>query len=1468
MLLFDLQRFTEYNRGILITEHTSTSQIDYRIRRVYTDSDGSLQRHTYYVATKDDVVEIPEEIEFTAYRTDEKPKVNSTTIGSLSSTSLEDQANTYIDEVIKTNLLHVTDTTYMTDSDKRTEFGEGGEILSYNKTATSNVTVDATTVGSMSALSVNVRDYLDTNLIGYVDTMTLDEEADYDDLITYLDSIIGDVVAPDTVYGTYSSNSGATVYWKVESTVTEKTESTATIRYETRYGLDTNYSVLFSTKTHNITTTNYGTYEDDMDTKINTEANAIKNSADYGLVNILLASGITTTYIPVTGIRYYYRISFTQSDVSFASNSIIAKTEYGTTDQYGHVFDQRTMTFDTTTYNTATQSFTDYMETMESHLKTMLDNRLGPINQDQYKYLSYYVSESGKRLYLRTTFTYTWDEVYRTETDYTEKDSVSIGYVVDWGFDGVSYPNQYTTGSYTITPSNYSTYLTDIEDANETIWNACIAGPIALWDVVVPTGSDTSYTNNGDITYQIHTEYAQGPTTDTTNSIIYRIYYSDPDGIETVNLYCDKTYTFDSTNYSTAIRDVQQLMSDEYDACKLKLNMPDLTVPSDTTETYTVRGKASFKIDTKFSKGSKINIIIIDVYVDGVKSDLSTSVESYGSVEMGDAEVRSVTASTIDSVKAICDTFPNDTPITSVSYYGFTFTHKTHYYKNSNNTSLYADIILDDIVFKTLIVSASGINNTTEDYEALIGYADQELSTILTTLQDTIIDTVTDTVTIGSVGYTISSQCTKTGYTVYYHGQTYTTGSTTIYSPIANPITTPTDYGFYTDHQSLSSIVSNITTLQSTAASKLDELRQLLLSSTPVSDSDTYTTNGFSYTISTTYSKTTSLDEPITARVYLDNILYDTITQSISIETLDNNCKTIEYNVNTSIITLEETLSTSPSNDTIHKTVNGFHYHIDKTYTKTAGETTATASVYLDGVLYKSQTNEVSVSSLSYQSIQTKMDSMYSELVSILETSPSDTIETEYTIDGFRYYLGAQYLKSEDSDSVTINICLDKQTLETYTLRVTADTPTNDISSIKTLADTKIEAVLPTLGGILPYTTTHTIYNMSFSLKESFTKDPDVHTITYTTYVDDEVYKEITIPFDHTKLVNYKEAADSELTEIETKLDLLPEDYSTTYTKNGFSYTLSFSYTKSANTRLIYMTKAFDSHNYGDPDTHTFSIHNLSGVTTFSNTVLSSLKASLDSKSPADTETVYTIGGFNWYTSITYSKDADDDQVTITLYLDREIYETLYTDFNINDNSVITTKVSTALSNLQARLSLFPTDSTEIYTIRYMAWLISKRYIKRAGNKTVTTYVFLDTHQYHDSHTEDWTFYTYDSVQTYNNDLVDLIKQRINTFAPTETIRYREVDDRYTNGKFYHIIDIDYYKEAGTDDIVVKFSMDNNFFVGYTDNIYCDIDSFSTNDILYYTEEIMAAAKAQSRELSYLGNEQAARLLGMQVITA
>ena len=109
---------------------------------------------------------------------------------------------------------------------------------------------------------------------------------------------------------------------------------------------------------------------------------------------------------------------------------------------------------------------------------------------------------------------------------------------------------------------------------------------------------------------------------------------------------------------------------------------------------------------------------------------------------------------------------------------------------------------------------------------------------------------------------------------------------------------------------------------------------------------------------------------------------------------------------------------------------------------------------------------------------------------------------------------------------------------------------------------------------------------------------------------------------------------------IKTSCDAaFPANYSSTYTKNGFSFNISLTYAKTAGQATYTIAKAYDTHIY-NTDTYTYNMNNVSSNTA---TSLNSLKNFLDTNSPADTESVYTVGGFNWYIGTTYSKSAGND---------------------------------------------------------------------------------------------------------------------------------------------------------------------------------------------------------------------------------
>ena len=159
-----------------------------------------------------------------------------------------------------------------------------------------NLTSDSTEIFTVLKYSANTNSYdkqyskkstkFDSS--NYSNSKTILSElaqSEITSLKNYLDTFIGTVIIPDTIFYTYTATNGLTYKIKVVYSKVSGNSNEYTMKYKTYFETDNSYANLYSDKNHKIIPVNYKTYQNDLATCATTEINNLKVVLDK-VVNI------------------------------------------------------------------------------------------------------------------------------------------------------------------------------------------------------------------------------------------------------------------------------------------------------------------------------------------------------------------------------------------------------------------------------------------------------------------------------------------------------------------------------------------------------------------------------------------------------------------------------------------------------------------------------------------------------------------------------------------------------------------------------------------------------------------------------------------------------------------------------------------------------------------------------------------------------------------------------------------------------------------------------------------------------------------------------------------------------------------------------------------------------------------------------------------------------------------------------
>lgn len=192
--------------------------------------------------------------------------------------------------------------------------------------------------------------------------------------------------------------------------------------------------------------------------------------------------------------------------------------------------------------------------------------------------------------------------------------------------------------------------------------------------------------------------------------------------------------------------------------------------------------------------------------------------------------------------------------------------------------------------------------------------------------------------------------------------------------------------------------------------------------------------------------------------------------------------------------------------------------------------------------------------------------------------------------------------------------------------------------------------------------------------------------------------------------------------------DAIVEDYEV----YGFTYRLTVLYARGSNINVITTTSYIDGEEFGGSTTSTFlktESSALSELKTIANGRLNAMKTACNN-SPNHIEEVYTVGSCSYKISTEYSKVADNKTVTIRMKLDdRRYYEdTVKLSVKTLNQDLITcqTKSYEETNRVKSILAKTPKDSTEVYSVEGVNFVLYVGYSKEAGSNVVQYHTTCD----------------------------------------------------------------------------------------------------------------------------------------------
>lgn len=504
----------------------------------------------------------------------------------------------------------------------------------------------------------------------------------------------------------------------------------------------------------------------------------------------------------------------------------------------------------------------------------------------------------------------------------------------------------------------------------------------------------------------------------------------------------------------------------------------------------------------------------------------------------------------------------------------------------------------------------------------------------------------------------------------------------------------------------------------------------------PANSSETYTKNGLNYTIAKQYVKNAG-NTTVTVKCLLDGTQYSTDTQAVTAAN-SSNLTACTTKVNALVTTLKNILNNSPANTSETYSKGNMNFTVTKTYTKTAGNATATWITKCDGIQYGTGTQTIGVSDpgANITTLASTAGTSLTNLKTAIDGCPADSSEV-ITVNGFKYNLGIFYTKTAGVTTATAGAKLDgnvygstESTLSTSTWAANKTTLTTNANNHKSACRAIIDTSPANSAA------TYTVNGLSYNVGTEYSKAAGNSTATIKTTLDGVQQKSQTQNVSTADLANNIGACSSkgrtDLDALKAILDQSPADYDQTqHTIDGFLYTAGATFTKAINSSNV-TVKIYCDGEVNETYTDTVGAASTANdIAALKADALTKVNTLVDSLQGLPAETVnWSVNGFNFVLLNQYTKNLSTHKLTITSFIDGQPYGTAETfDFDKDAMSTYTANGANRITTMKNAVANAPANSTAIHTVNGFSFNVGTNYEKALGSTSVYIKTMLDSVQ-------------------------------------------------------------------------------------------------------------------------------------------
>ena len=887
----------------------------------------------------------------------------------------------------------------------------------------------------------------------------------------------------------------------------------------------------------------------------------------------------------------------------------------------------------------------------------------------------------------------------------------------------------------------------------------------------------TSTSETASRTFYICTTFSKDSTN--SNVVNYVTTWGTSEATNTANQWSSKSMTFTTDNYTQYKTLLTEAANAEIEACKAFLDIPDVVLPANTSRTYTKNGM-SFTLLVSHSKGNAINIVNTSSSIDGVTFGTTTS-NTFKTQAAADTTLASLVETKIAAMQAAC----NNAPANSSATYtvgNMNYTLEERYSKTAGNRTAYMRIYMDGTQYtsQTRQVSsatmAADLSACATDSGNLLNSLKQILSASPTN--------TTETYTLGNMNFNIGVEYSKLAdstnatYVVKCDGVQYVTGSQTIdvndpgseitafkaaaknssdalktlldgaiprdsisaytvngfsynvgnfYTKVAGATTAT--FGCLLDSSSYNSSTRNLllSSLDNdcrelvTGATNFTNACKAILDTSPANTSYTYTKNGLSYKVGTTYSKTAG-NTVATINTMLDGNVHDTKTQSIGVTNLTNNITSCGNIGTTGENDLKTILDNSPADyDQTPYVVDGFLYKIGAKFEKSINDPTVSVSIIVDGAIRDSYNDQVTAALTAddIASLIADARTAVEAMAATLRGIPSDVVP--YTVNGFSFNLVAGYVKNQEQGTITIQGYIDENAYGQPTIVnfVIEDIDAYHAAGLQKIEDLKLVVASAPANND---TDLYTVNGFNFNIGTIYAKEAGSNNVNIFTRLDGKNVGSasvVTYSADNVAAISTRAASDLAL--LKSRLNNSPADYANTHTYSGFAWKVGVNFSKVEGQDKVRLVATLDNEEWGSSRQTDFILNDIEAIASLADTMENNLRNTLSEISPANTSETFTIRRFNFNIESVYNKAAGSKAVTTMVKLDGTQYDNYHQDeYDTSTASGLNAYNDALITSLKNRLTnLVPDDIHTTYSRNQFNFVIDAYFSKQANSDLI-----------------------------------------------------------------------------------------------------------------------------------------------------